>query len=116
MPKNAFEFVNVERRMAPVISEQTELGVRDTLDFRQERAQFAFEADRSTEGSGASSISSGSSYSVGLIGSFSWALVSWRSLVVGLREGTVAAKRTGSKGTSTYCLLPLLVLTDVFTE
>ena len=116
VPKEAFELVNVEGGVSPVILEQAELGARDSLDFRRERAQFTFETNRATEGHGSSSISSGSSYSRGSMGSFSWSLVSRRSLAVGLRAGTVAAKRTASNGASSRCFPRLLVLTGVFTE
>lgn len=49
VPKNAFEFVDVQRRMTPVVGKQSELGASHLLDYGGNQCEFFFEANRATE-------------------------------------------------------------------
>jgi hypothetical protein len=51
-----YEFSGTDAANFP---EETKLGVSDSLDFRRERAQFAFKTDRAPESHGLSNIASG---------------------------------------------------------
>jgi len=107
VPESALQLVNVQRGVSPVRSEQEKLCAGDTLNFMREGTKFALEADRATIGHRSSSISSIPWYSFGSMRSFACFLISSRSFGVGLRDGTVAANRTGSKGISDLVFFPL---------
>ena len=111
MPQKPVKFVNIQRRVSPVGAEQSEFDASDSLDLCREQTQFAFETNCATEDHGSSNSLSVSVYSFGSIKSFSCALVSWMSLVVGLRDGTVAAKSTGSNGTAAFAFGALIFVT-----
>jgi hypothetical protein len=99
VPEGAFEFVDIQGGMTPIVPKQAKFRAGDALNFSREGSEFAFEADRSAVDHKSSSISSIPLYFFGSMGSFSCFLISCWSFVVGLRVGTVAANNTGSNGT-----------------
>ena len=49
MPSSAFEFMDVQRRMAPIVGEQNEFCASHALNFAGKQCEFFFEADCATE-------------------------------------------------------------------
>lgn len=58
VPKNAFEFVEVQRRMTPVVGEQNEFCASHALNFGRKQCEFFFEANCATENHKSLTISS----------------------------------------------------------
>jgi len=101
MPRYPLKFVRSKRRMPPIGPEKRELFARQFLNLRWKAFEFALEPDGPSEDHRSWSMSLAESNSSGSIGSFLCSSTSAKSLPVGLRAGTVAANRTGLKGTST---------------
>ncbi len=49
VPSSAFEFMDVQRRMPPVVGEQNKFCASDALNFGRKQCEFFFEANCSTE-------------------------------------------------------------------
>ena len=99
VPENAFEFMGVQGRMPPIRGKEGKFGASGAFDFRRKILKLLLEANRAAKGHNSSTVASIAMYSRGSMASSMCALQSATSLAVGLREGTVAAKSTGSKGT-----------------
>ena len=49
MPESAFKFMNIQRRMMPVVGEQGKLGASHSLNFGGKQREFFFEANCAAE-------------------------------------------------------------------
>lgn len=56
MPREAFEFVNVQGRMPPVAAEEGELRTSHTLDVRRKKFELVLEADGPPESHTSSTV------------------------------------------------------------